>query len=119
MADRGFTILDQLKAIGVELNIPPFLDGKQQLSAEEVQQGRSIASLRMHVERAIGRLKNFSILRGVFPLKMARLANQIVSVCAFITNFFPPLVPPPTDVDDTIDISDSSDSEDIDIDFTT
>jgi len=94
MADRGFTILDQLKAIGVELNIPPFLDGKQQLSAEEVQQGRSIASLRMHVERAIGRLKNFSILRGVFPLKMARLANQIVSVCAFITIFSSPCSTP-------------------------
>lgn len=57
MADRGFTIRDQLQSIGVELNIPPFLDGRSQLPAEEVQQGRSIASLRIHVERAIGRMK--------------------------------------------------------------
>ena len=61
MTDRGFTIQDQLQSIDVALNIPPFLDGKQQLSANEVQQGRSIASLRIHVERAIGRLKNFTI----------------------------------------------------------
>ena len=33
MADRGFTIQDQLKSIGVGLNIPPFLDGKEQLTA--------------------------------------------------------------------------------------
>ena len=54
MADRGFTIQDQLQSIGVALNIPPFLDGKEQLTTSEVQQGRSIASIRIHVERAIG-----------------------------------------------------------------
>ena len=62
MADRGFTINEMLQAIGVELNIPPFKEGRQQLSAEEVQQGRSIASCRIHVERAIGRIKSFNIL---------------------------------------------------------
>ena len=57
MADRGFTIKDMLQAIGVELNIPPFMEGRQQLPAEEVQEGRRIASVRIHVERAIGRIK--------------------------------------------------------------
>ena len=28
---------------------------------------------------------------------MARIANQVVSVCAWLTNFLPPLVPPPTE----------------------
>ncbi len=85
MADRGFTIRDQLH-LGIELNIPPFLDGRKQLPVEAVQQGRSIASLRIHVERAIGRMKNFTILKGVFHIKMACIANQIVSVCAWLTN---------------------------------
>ena len=53
MADRGFTIRDQLAKIGIELNIPPFLEGRRQLPAEEVQRGRNIASLWLHVERAI------------------------------------------------------------------
>ena len=63
MADRGFTIKDQLEAIGADLNIPPFLDGRAQLSSEDVSIGRRIASLRIHVERAIGRLKTFFQLK--------------------------------------------------------
>ena len=55
MADRGFTIKDQLTPLGVSLNIPSFLDGRKQLDASEVQTTRSIASLRIHVERCIGR----------------------------------------------------------------
>ena len=31
MVDKGFTIEDQVKAIGIDLNIPPFLSGYQQL----------------------------------------------------------------------------------------
>lgn len=95
MADRGFTIKDQLKKINVELNIPPFLDGRQQLPADEVKRGRQIASLRIHVERAIGRIKQFAILQGNFPLSMVRQVNQIVCVCAWLTNFHPALIPPP------------------------
>ena len=70
MADRGFTIHDQLQSIDVALNIPPFLDGKQQLSTNEVQQAGSIASLRIHIEHVIGCLKNFTVLnKGLFSLK--------------------------------------------------
>jgi len=94
MADRGFTIKDQLKEVNVELNIPPFLDGRQ-LPADEVNCGRQIASLRIHVERTIGRIKQFAILQGNFPLSMVRQVNQIVCVCAWLTNFQPALIPPP------------------------
>ena len=31
MADRGFTVKDQLSEMGVHLNIPPFLEGRTQL----------------------------------------------------------------------------------------
>ena len=68
MADRGFTIKDQLAALNIELNIPPFLDQRQQLTPAEVQDGRKIASLRIHVELATGRSKNFRILDGVVPV---------------------------------------------------
>ena len=84
MADRGFTIKDMLKTLNIDLNIPPFLDGQQQLPPEEIESGR-IASLRIHVERAIGRIKVYSILKGTVPLSMARLTNQIIFVCAFLT----------------------------------
>ena len=94
MADRGFTIKDLLKDVGVELNIPPFMEGRTQLPAGEVQEGRQIASLRIHVERAIGRIKTYSILKHTLPISLARLSNQIVCVCAYLSNFKPVLVPP-------------------------
>ena len=97
MADRGFTIRDLLKEKGISLNIPPFMDGKRQFSAEEIRSGRGIASLRIHVERVIGRIKNFAILKSTLPITMIRLANQIVSVCAWLTNFQPVLIPLPGD----------------------
>ena len=105
MTDRGFTIKDMLSDIGVELNIPPFLEGRPQLPQDDIRKTRHIASLRIHVERAIGRIKKFAILQGNFPLSMSRLANQIVCVCAWLTNFHPALLPPPianseTDVED-------------------
>ena len=37
MADKGFTIKDMLKELNIALNIPPFLDRKQQLPPEDVQ----------------------------------------------------------------------------------
>jgi hypothetical protein len=96
MAYRGVTIRDILQEKGVTL-IPPFMDGGRQFSREEIQRGRSIASLRIHVERVIGRIKNYSILKGTLPISMIRLANNIVSVCAWLTNFQPALIPLPGD----------------------
>ena len=104
MADRGFTIKDMLSKLNVDLNIPPFMEGRQQLPAQEVQEGRRIASLRIHVERAIGRIKSFRILTENIPISMARLTNQIVHVCAFLSNFHPALVPPPCDFSDSDDV---------------
>ena len=60
MADRGFTIRDILKELNIELNTP-FMQGRQ-LPQEEIQEGRKKASLRIDVERVIGRIKTFNII---------------------------------------------------------
>ena len=57
MADKGFQIEDDLPK-GVNLNIPPFLRGKEHLSIKEEIETRQIAAVRIHVERAISRIKN-------------------------------------------------------------
>lgn len=93
MADRGFEITSILPP-GVDLNIPPFKGSRAQLTAEEVTETIHIASVRIHVERAIGRIKNYHILDGTLPLTLAHIADQIFSVCAYLTNFLPPLLPP-------------------------
>lgn len=107
MADRGFEIADILPE-GVTLNIPPFKGGDSQLSAQAVEDTISIASVRIHVERAIGRIKTYHILDGVLPLSLSHVANQIVRVVAYLTCFLPPLVPPGNNDDND---SDSSDDE--------
>lgn len=58
MADKGFTIEDILPS-GVSLNNPPFLGMSDQMSAEDVIATQEIASLRIHVERAINKVKKF------------------------------------------------------------
>ena len=40
----------------------------------------------------IGRMKTSAILKGLIPLTMARLTNQIV-VCGLLTNILPALLP--------------------------
>ncbi len=88
MANKGFTIKDILKELDIELNIPSFLkDGK--MSPSNLQKCRKIASLRIHVERAIGRLKKYAICKQTIPISLSRLVNQIVCVCAYLSNFQP------------------------------
>ena len=90
MADRGFTIADLLEPRGVTLNIPP-MKTQDQFEEDKVVETRRIASVRIHVERAIGRLKSFHILNSI-PNCMAGLANQIFFICTILTNFKRPLV---------------------------
>jgi hypothetical protein len=74
------------------LNIPPFLNGQPQLSAEDEANTRKIASVRVHVERAIARVKNYRILRQVIPLTLAENLEQIWSVCSYLTLTLPPII---------------------------
>lgn len=91
MADRGFDIEADIPS-GVLLNIPPFLNGQPQLSSEDEAKTRKIASVRVHVERAIARIKNYRILCQVIPLTLAENLEQIWSVCSYLTLFLPPII---------------------------
>ena len=91
MADRGFNIRDLVTKRRATLNIPPFSKGKQ-LSVKACTQNRRIAAVRIHVETAIQRLKNFKVLQGVLPLSLASVADQTVTVCACLCNLMKPLV---------------------------
>ena len=56
MADRGFLISDDLENIGVSL-VPAFLNRRGQLTKAEFKESQAIASVRIHVERAIQYVK--------------------------------------------------------------
>ena len=68
MADKGFTISDVLEPIGVGLNIPPFLGFRsQQTPSEVIATQEIIKHRRIHVERAVNKVKNFHIFNQVIP----------------------------------------------------
>ena len=54
MADKGFLIEEEIKAIGLELNLPPFARSKRQMPAGNVLATNRIAK---QVERAIAKIK--------------------------------------------------------------
>ena len=87
MADRGFDIEDELPK-GVTLNIPPFLNEKPQLTLEEELETRRISSVRVHVERAIERIKNYRILQNTFQLSMSADLNKNLGCLLLYGKFF-------------------------------
>ena len=100
MADRGFDISEDLALRGTTLCIPPFTKGKSQLSQREVEMSRALSSLRIHVERAIGRIKHYKILQHTFPISLLKSTHdtefatidKVLIVCAALSNLQPPLV---------------------------
>ena len=64
MADRGFKALAEiLQKVNVKLLRPLSKLPGEIMSNENVIKTKIIASLRIHVERSIGRIRNFSILK--------------------------------------------------------
>ena len=90
MADRGFDLEDELPN-GVELNIPPFMNGESQLSLFDEKETRRITAVCIHVERAIGMVNNFRILKTTLPISMSADFNKIWIVSCYLSNFLPPV----------------------------
>lgn len=103
LADRGFDIADDLGVYGARLEIPSFMNGKKQLSLEEVEYSKMLAKVRIHVERVIGLMKNkYSLLRSTLQISMCKVKgdseysqiDKILTVCAALINVCPPVIPP-------------------------
>ena len=59
MADKGFVIQDLLTPIGCSVTMPAFLSSKTQSAKDELLKSKEIHNVRVHVERAIRRVKEF------------------------------------------------------------
>lgn len=94
MADKGFLIEEELVLCGARLAIPPGKRGQSQMTKTDVCSTKRIANLRIHVERAIKRIKEFNILQDAngLSLLLAPHLDDIMIVCAALCNLQPPLV---------------------------
>ena len=92
MADKGFLIAKDLQKVGCTLNIPHFMNSTGQFAPEEVADNQKIASVRIHVERAIRNIKTFNFFNGTIPLSCVGSLPQKWTVAVLLTNFRKPLV---------------------------
>lgn len=92
LADRGFPLREILLVKQAELVLPPAGKGATQMTSDQVSQTKKVANVRIHVERVIRRLKQFRFLSQIIPISLLRYADDIVVVCAAITNLQGPIV---------------------------
>lgn len=94
LADRGLPIRDELAAYGATLRIPSLTKGKQQpAGTQEVDTSCQLSQVRIHVEHVIGRWKDFKILQTVIPLSEVDVLDDVVTVCAALTNLCKCVIP--------------------------
>lgn len=88
MEDRGFKQIDDILA-GKMCNLirPPSVGSKEILSKEDAREAKRIASLRIHVERIIRRVREFEMvhMHSCINNNLLHLTNYImIIVCALI-----------------------------------
>jgi len=85
-----------------EVKTPPFTKGKKQLEKQEIDWSRELSTVRIHVERVIGLLKQkYTILQDVLPINFisgntdgdVAVVDKIVKVCCACVNMCPSVVP--------------------------
>ena len=93
MADHGFTARDLIARRSAFLTIPTFLKGASKLTGQQAMETRSIASVRIRVENAIKRLKDFRILSATLPNRMnKRIVDDLFVIASALCNLQPPLI---------------------------
>ena len=92
LADKGFPrIITDVENQGAFIVMPPFKRGQNQFSTDENVEGYKCARVRIHVERAIGRMKTFQILQFL-PYNLLPYIDKILTVIAFIYNNMPDMI---------------------------
>ena len=93
LVDRGFNVQDIFLSRQVRVVFfPPFKGKTAQFSKEHVFRSKDIAKARIHIERAIGRIKEFDLLKNELPLTLLDLADDIWIIVGAISNMQPPLI---------------------------
>ncbi len=100
LADRGFDISDSVAMMQARLHIPAFTRGE--LSAMEIHDTKTIANVRIHVERVIGNVRQkYPILQSTVPIDFVikrvgedcPLIDRIVRISCALSNICDSVVP--------------------------
>lgn len=86
MVDKGFLINELCLEHRIKLVRSPSLHNKQKLNRQEATKNQDIADARVHVERAIQRMKLFKILRDSFSIDLLLYIDDIIQIIAGLVN---------------------------------
>ena len=86
MADKGFNDKADFLIGDVELIMPEFARKSVQFTESKNVTNAQVSNARIHVERIIGRLKDFKILQGPIPLVLNDLVDNIFIVIGCLVN---------------------------------
>ena len=95
LADRRVDIADSVGMYQAILYIPAFTKGKKQLSANEVEDTRRIAYVRIYVQRVIGLVRRkYVMLQSTLSVHLSSTKpgesiapiDKIVTICCALTN---------------------------------
>jgi len=89
LADKGFLLHDVMPD-GVSLVTPDYLVNEQ-FTVQQVNRNKQISSARVHVERAIQRMRVFRIISLLPPYLRVR-SSVLLKVAGFLANCMPPLM---------------------------
>jgi hypothetical protein len=94
VVDRGFRdSVNIMKGLGLEVAMPPFLDGRRQFSTTESNQSRCITKVRWIVEAVNGQMKQFKFLSNTIQnSSLPHLEAYISIVCSIINRYRLPMV---------------------------
>ena len=76
---------------GASLNLPAFLSSKDKFTKEEAIFSRKIARSRIHVERAIERVRNYRIVEKI-STNLRPFSSLIIQVCCALVNLQTPII---------------------------
>lgn len=105
MADKGFNVQGLL----APKHAPPVMT-KGKISSKATTMTRRIATVRVHVERMIRKLKCSELIRGVIPLTLKPYASSIIRVSACLVNLNPIII---NEDDEKCNANDSDDESNV------
>lgn len=92
MVDKGFLIEKECEEKLVRLIRPPFIKKQKQFTKRCAETTAEIARARVHVERAIQRIKIFKILKEQFDWYLIPYADEIMIIIAAVVNLSSPIL---------------------------
>ncbi|CAF4527466.1 unnamed protein product [Rotaria socialis] len=81
-----------MESLGLNVALPPFLNGRRQFTTTEVNQSKYVTKVRWVVEAVNSRIKQFKYLANTIPNSaLPHLEHDVSIVCAIINRYRPPI----------------------------